>query len=182
MNGSAAAVMPVLAAQLAVFQALLLAASAVHKAARWQHSTNVMHRFGGVPRSAAGATLSATLAVEWFAAAALLVPEYRAMGAMLAASLWTLYLGLIVRAILQQHRDVDCGCTFGSSPASLGAFQVTRNGVLAGLAVWIASVAATSGSVPAQGSQVLGAIALLALYGALDQVMTLQPLRRGEIL
>ncbi|MDP8985494.1 MAG: hypothetical protein M3N97_10720 [Pseudomonadota bacterium] len=180
MNGSVA-VLQALSAQLALFQALLLAASAIHKAGRWPHSRDVMHRFGGVPRAAAGALLTATLAVELLTSAALLVPAYRATGAMLAALLWTLYLGLIARAIVQRRRDVDCGCTFGASSASLGAFQLTRNTVLAGLAVGIASVSATRGSVPAQGSQVLGAIALLALYGALDQVMALQPLRRGEI-
>ena len=37
------------------------------------------------------------------------------------------------------------------------------------------------GAVPAQGTFVLGGLALLALYGALDQVMALQPLRSGEL-
>jgi hypothetical protein len=46
----------------------------------------------------------------------------------------------------------------------------------------IAWVSAASGSVPSQASQVLGGIALLALYGALDQVMALRPLRSGEVL
>jgi hypothetical protein len=63
----------------------------------------------------------------------------------------------------------------------LGSFHVARNAVLAGLALLIAWVSASSGSVSAQVSQVLGAIALLALYGACDQVMALQPLRTGEI-
>jgi hypothetical protein len=36
--------------------------------------------------------------------------------------------------------------------------------------------------VPVTASEVLAACALLALYGALDQVMALQPLRRGELL
>jgi hypothetical protein len=59
---------------------------------------------------------------------------------------------------------------------------VVRNAVLAGVAMLIAWVSAASGSVPSQASQVLGGIALLALYGALDQVMALRPLRSGEVL
>jgi hypothetical protein len=48
--------------------------------------------------------------------------------------------------------------------------------------VFIAWVSAVGGAVPAQGSFVLGGLALLALYGALDQVMALQPLRSGELI
>lgn len=171
----------VLSAQLAVFQALLLGASAVHKAVRWPHSKSVMRQFAGVPRSMSAATLGAAMACELAAGVSLIVPASRAAGAVLAASIWTVYLGLIVRAIVQQRRDVDCGCSFGSSSRPLGAFQMTRNAVLAGLAVFVAWVSAMSGGVPAQGSQVLGGIALLSLYGALDQVMALRPLRHGEV-
>jgi hypothetical protein len=57
--------------------------------------------------------------------------------------------------------------------------------VLLGLAAVVALDAWLSGSPvggPAgfQGSELLAAGALLALYGALDQVMALQPLRGGE--
>jgi Methylamine utilisation protein MauE len=173
--------MQVLSAQLAVFQALLLCVSAVHKGVRWQHSKSVMRQFAGVPLSMAASTLSAAMACELVAGVLLIVPGSRAMGAMLAAAIWAVYLGLIFRAIVQHRRDVDCGCSFGSTSRPLGAFQITRNAVLAGLAVFIAWVSAMYGSVPAQGSQVLGGIALLTLYGALDQVMALRPLRSGEV-
>src|SRR5713101_1128927 len=99
--------MQALSAQLAVFQALLLCASAVHKAVRWPYSKSVMRQFAGVPRSMAASTLSAAMALELAAGLLLIVPESRATGAMLAASIWTVYLGLIVRAIIQHRRDVD---------------------------------------------------------------------------
>jgi hypothetical protein len=173
--------MQALSAQLAVFQALLLGASAVHKAVRWPYSKSVMRQFAGVPRSMAAPTLGAAMALELAAGLSLIVPESRATGAMLAASIWTVYLGLIFRAIVQHRRDVDCGCSFGSTSRPLGAFQMTRNAVLAGLAAFIAWVSAVNGSVAAQGSQVLGGIVLLTLYGALDQVMALRPIRHGEV-
>jgi hypothetical protein len=175
------AAIQLLIAQLAIFQALLLALSAVHKSVRWARSKSVVQQFAGVPRPLATAALSAVIMGELVAGVSLIVPAYRPMGALLAALLWTVYLALIFRAILQGRRDVDCGCSFGSTARPLGSFHVARNAVLAGLAMMIAGVSAMSGSVPAQSSQVLGAIAYLALYGALDQVMALRPLRSGEI-
>jgi len=169
------------AAQMAVFQTMLLAASAVHKAARWTHSLNVMRQFAGVPGALAASSLGAAIAVELAAGAWLLVPAYRMAGAMLAAFIWTLYAALIVRAILQGRREVDCGCSFGPTSKPLGSFQIARNLVLAALAVFIAWASAFRGTAPTQGIFVLGGLALLALYGALDQVMALQPLRRGEL-
>ena len=172
----------VLAAQLAVFQALLLAASAVHKASTWSRSLGVMRQFGGVPSSLARAALGSVIASEIVAALLLLVSPYRAAGAILAAALWTVYLALILRAILQNRRDLECGCSFGPSSRPLGQFQLLRNGVLAGMAIGIAAVSTVAGGVSLELSQVLGGVALLALYGALDQVMALQPLRSGELL
>jgi Methylamine utilisation protein MauE len=172
----------VLAAQLALFQALLLAASAVHKASAWSRSRGVMQQFGGVPRSLASTALGTVIASEFVAAVLLLVPAYRAAGAILAAALWTVYLGLILRAILQNRRDLECGCSFGPSSRPLGAFQLVRNAVLTVMALGIAGMSVVAAAVPVELSQVLGGVALLALYGALDQVMALQPLRSGELL
>lgn len=176
----------VLAAQLAVFQTLLLAASAAHKVSTWSRSLGVMRQFGGVPSALASSALGAVIASEFLAALLLLIPAYRTAGAILAAALWTVYLALILRAILQNRRDLECGCSFGfaSRPSSrpLGIFQLLRNGVLSGVAVGIAAVSAVGGAVSVEPSQVLGGLALLALYGALDQVMALQPLRSGEFL
>ena len=130
----------VLAAQLAVFQALLLAASAVHKASTWSRSLGVMRQFGGVPKSLAPTALGTVIASELVAALLLPMPSCRAAGAILAAGLWTVYLGLILRAILQNRRDLECGCSFGPSSRPLGPFQLVRNAVLTAMAVGIAGM------------------------------------------
>jgi hypothetical protein len=168
------------AAQMAAFQVMLLAASAIHKIARWTHSLSIMREFAGVPAALAGPALGAAAAVELTAGALLTVPAWCAAGAVLAGLVWTLYLVLIVRAITEGRRDADCGCSFGSTSSPLGIFQISRNLVLTALAFFIAGVSIFRGPVAAQGTQVLGGLALLALYGALDQVMALQPLRSGE--
>jgi hypothetical protein len=183
MSGQAPWTAAVLAltAQLAAFLAALLAASAAHKALRWRRARAVVRQFAGVPEPLTAAALAAAVAIELSAALLLLDPGRRAAGAMLAALLWTGYLLLIVRAIAEDRRDVDCGCSFAPAARPLGAFQATRGAVLTALAGLAAWVSAAIGSVPEQGSQVLGAIALLALYGALDQVLALRPLRAGEV-
>jgi hypothetical protein len=172
----------VLAAQLAAFQALLLLASSFHKIRRWSYSRTVLRHFAGVPPVLTAPLLGLTVAGESLGAILLVMPASRTAGAMVASLIWTVYLALIVRALAQGRREVDCGCSFGSVRHSLGSFEVARNAVLLGFATLIACVSAQSGEVSIQGSQVLAACALLAVYGALDQVMALRPLRGGEVL
>jgi hypothetical protein len=169
-----------LAAQAAIFQALLLAASAGHKALHWTHLRSVVRQFAGVPRALSATALGAVIAAELLAAALLVTPAYRAAGALLAALIWSVYLALIGRAIALD-REVDCGCSFAAGARPLGFAHVARNSLLALLALGVCAVALRGGGVPAQASQLLGGLALLALYGASDQVLALRPLRSGTV-
>jgi uncharacterized membrane protein YphA (DoxX/SURF4 family) len=169
-----------LADQAAAFEALLLIASALHKAVQWSPLRGVVREFAGVPSSLAPLVLAGVAGLEAVAGGLLWVPRLRTVGALLAAAVWTTYLALIGRAILQGRRDADCGCSFGPAHSPLGSYQAARNALLIGLAIGVA----LDGLHPAEGSlqasQLLAACALLALYGALDQVMGLQTLRSGE--
>jgi hypothetical protein len=171
-----------LTVQFAAFEALLLMVSAGHKTVRWSYSRGVVLEFAKVPAALAAPALAGVALVESAAAAMLLLPAYRAIGGLLAASVWTVYLALIVRAIIQGRRDADCGCSFGPTRRPLGWFQVSRSALLLGVAAMVTGVSAAGGSVAVESFQVLAACALLALYGALDQVMALRPLRSGEVL
>jgi hypothetical protein len=170
-------VMRLLSAQLAAFLALLLAAAALHKWLRSAQMRTAVQELAGVPRAAAAWAVMAAALGETLAAAMLFVPGYRAAGALLAALVWGGYLALILRAIAQGRRDVDCGCSFGRSRHPLGVFETARNVVLVAMALLVA--ASAGGAPPLSASQLLAACAFLALYGALDQVMALQPSRRG---
>jgi hypothetical protein len=171
-----------LTAQFAAFEAFLLIVSAGHKAVKWSYSRGVVLNFAKVPAALVAPALGGVTLVESIAGAMLMVPAYRAVGGLLAGSVWTVYLALIVRAMIQGRRDADCGCSFGPTQRPLGWFQVSRNAVLLAVAAIVTGVSAVGGNVAVEGSQVLAACALLALYGALDQVMALQPLRSGEVL
>jgi hypothetical protein len=185
-TASTAGVMALLAGQLAAFLALILLASGLHKLVRRDRSQAVVREFAGVPRVLAPFTVLAVAATELLAGLSLLTPAYRAAGGVLAAFIWAAYLGLILRAIAQGRRDVDCGCTFGIAHRPLGAFQVTRNSVLVVMAALVSGSALVSMGSTADGpgiaSQILAALALAALYGALEQVMALTPPRGGVLL
>ena len=184
MDGATATgILATLGGQFAAFQALLLAASAFHKASTWGRSREVVRDFGKVPQAFAPAALSAIIAIETLAALMSVIPVSRIAGSVLAAFVWSSYLALIARAIVQRRNDIDCGCTFGAAAARpLGAYHATRNAVLVVVAFAVACVSVADGSFAVLPSQAVGSVALLALYGALDQVMALPPLRRGEAL
>jgi hypothetical protein len=175
-------VIQVLAVQLAAFEAALLLASGLHKLIRRDRTRAVVREFAGVPRSFAPFAVAAVALVELLASLLLWTPSYRAAGGVLAALIWGGYLALILRAIAQGRRDVDCGCTFGAGRHPLGVFQVVRNGVLTGAALLVAAGSVGGVTGPAAASQILAALVLVALYGALDQVMALTPPRSGELL
>lgn len=189
---STTGVMALLAAQLAAFLALILLASGLHKMIRRDRSQAVVREFAGVPRVLAPFAVLAVAVTELLAGLLLLTPAYRTLGGIAAALVWAAYLGLILRAIAQGRRDVDCGCTFGMAHRPLGAFQVTRNSVLVVMAALVIGSAVAGGGAPVGlgssaggpviASQILAALALAALYGALEQVMALTPPRGGVLL
>lgn len=176
-------ILRILAVQIAAFGAILLAASAGHKLLQWRDSVRVVGRFGGVPPRLAPPALALALLAELGACLLLFLPAptERAAGAMLAAAIWGVYLTLIVRAVRRGRRDVECGCSFGSARHPLGWYEIIRNASLLCAALCVAAVSSAYGTLPLQGSQLLAAGALLALYGALDLVMGLPPLRGGAI-
>jgi hypothetical protein len=170
----------VLLAQLAAFLAVLLIASAAHKASSWRRTWHVVQSFAGVPRPAASIALVGACFIELSAGLLLLLPGERRAGAALAAMILGLYLALVVRAVVERRGAVDCGCSFSAGARRLGAFEIARNAALLAAALLLCALAPAI-ALPA-ASQLLAACALLALYGAADQLSALKPLRRGTVL
>jgi hypothetical protein len=170
-----------LIAQLAAFQAALLLMSALHKFIRRERAQAAVREFAGVPRHFVSGAVALVAAAEAMAGLMLCTPAYRSAGGALAALIWGSYLLLILRAIAQGRRGVDCGCSFGASRRPLGTYQVLRNAALTAMGVTITVFSATMDGGTNFGAQTaLAACALLSLYAALDQVMILMPPRAGE--
>jgi len=175
-------VIQLLVVQLAAFEAVLLLASGLHKMIRHDRTRAVMREFAGIPSGFASFAVTAAASLELLASLLLWTPSYRVVGGALAALIWGGYLALILCAIAQGRRDVDCGCTFGAGRRPLGVFQVVRNVVLTGAALLVAAGSAGGVTGPVVASQILAAFVLVVLYGVLDQVMALTPPRSGELL
>jgi hypothetical protein len=177
---SAHEIAAVLLAQLAAFLAVLLVASAAHKAWAMRRTRTVVQNFAGVPRPAAAGAALAACAIEGLAGLLLILPDHRRAGAALAAAILGLYLALIVRAVAQRRGALDCGCSFGASSRRLGRFDIARNALLLAAALLVLEFA--NGVAPLAPSQLLAACALFALYGAVDELTALRPMRRGTVL
>jgi hypothetical protein len=170
----------VLLAQLAAFLGVLLAASAVHKMSAWRRTRAVVQNFAGVPRPADAGAAAAACAIEGLAGLLLLLPDHRRAGAALAAAILGFYLALIARAVALRRDAVDCGCSFGAGARRLGTLDLVRNAALFAAALLLLAFA--DAVAPLAPSQLLAACALLALYGAVDELTALQPMRRGTVL
>jgi hypothetical protein len=172
-------VITLLASQAAAFLALLLIASAIHKLLWPARARAAMEEFARVPRRFANPALAGVLLAELVAGVCMGFPAARTAAAWLAALIWTSYLLLILRAIIQGRRYVDCGCSFGASARPLGAYQALRGVVLIGLALLVAALSAHAAGAAPTATELLAAAAFLALYAALDQVLAAPPVAAG---
>lgn len=174
------------AAQLAAFLSLLLLVSAAHKMLRRERALRAARDLGGISRGAAAWIVAALAAAEASAGVLLWVPDARPAGAGLAALIWSLYCAALLRAVATGRSEVDCGCSFGEAHRALGAFQWMRALVLALLSAFVALAARNRGAGAASAedlaTQLLAGFGMLAVYGALDQLTALRPLRAGEAL
>jgi hypothetical protein len=155
--------------QLASFLALLLGAAVLHKAytpAPSIASAAALTRSSG---RLARAALIVAAALEAAACALLLTKQHLQAGALLAALLFTLYFGALARALRAGDGGIDCGCHFGASHGGVETFDLTRNAVLAALAVLVCAGAGAIAP-PLEPRHLLAGAGGLALYVALDAV------------
>jgi hypothetical protein len=175
-------------AQFASFASLLLLAAGVHKMTHLSRATRATHELTGLSDSLARIAALGVSAAELAAAIGLWIAPIRFDAALLASLIWSGYFVFLLQAVAAGRSDVDCGCSFGAVHRPLGPFQLLRGAMLVLLALGVALSAAIAPgslaydvSVAAIATQLLAGIALLALYAALDEVMTQPPLRPGMV-
>jgi hypothetical protein len=179
-------VMQIAIAQLASFASMLLAVATLHKLMNRARAAHAVQDLTGLPRSLAGPAASGIAAAELLAATGMWIAPLRFDAALLAALIWSGYFVFLLQAVAAGRSDVDCGCSFGAAHRPVGLFQMLRAAllVLLGLGVALSAAIAPGAlaydvSVAGIATQLLAGAALLALYAAVDQVMSVQPLRAG---
>jgi len=166
--------------QLAGFLAVLLAASALHKAFTPGASVPAVRNLTRLPRALAPLALGLAASIELLAAAGLLMDAWRGSAALLALALLAIYLGLLGRALRGGQRAMDCGCHFGASSRGLGFYELARNALLIVLAGVVAAAGRSGLAGTIEPRHLLAGAAAFALYLAVESVAALQPLRRAS--
>lgn len=166
-----------LSAYAAGFMALLLIASAAHKAIEPVRLRVATEAMTGLPRGAAWVLLLLAGGLEAGAGLSMLWPGLRPLACLAAAVVWGAYLVAIIRAMSAGRLSVDCGCAFGAGRRRLSLAHVNRNLLLFVLALFTATLS-TLTRVPAPAFDIhnlLAAVALFTLYVAADEIAAVKP-------
>ncbi|MBF7729800.1 MauE/DoxX family redox-associated membrane protein [Pseudomonas sp. N040] len=114
---------------------LLLGAAALHKLRDRGGFAQVLQNYRLLPGGLEKPLTLLLAVLELAAAAALLLPSWRAPAALLAAALLLLYAGVMALSLLQGRRIADCGCHVGEQRQAVSPPLVWRNLLLALLAL-----------------------------------------------
>lgn len=166
--------MDALSSTAALFLAIVLASAAGHKLVASDRLASAAARLAYAP-AALGLPLSlAAATIEAAAAIALLFPQTRLVGAIVAAALWIGYGALLWAA--RRAAPFDCGCSFGPPRPGREGHAPLRAFGLAALALLVTALpAAAAPGLP----QLFAAFAFFALYLAANELAALAPLRRS---
>lgn len=152
-------------APVALFLALLLAGSAVHKALAHERLAGVASRLTGL--RAQGTTLlilAGTL--EAVAALCLVLPGLQQTGALVAVVLWSSYAAIL---LLRRGETLDCGCDLVAREKPVGWPVIARPVVLA----LVAAILSTLPAAPLALDAPFAAAGLLALYLAASELLAI---------
>lgn len=150
--------------------ALVFARSTAHKLTEFSFFNATLGEYRVLPKAFVGPAAIALTAAEALAIALLIIPDSRAVGAMLAAGLLSLY-AIAMSINLRRGRDrIDCGC--GGPGQMISWPLVVRNSVLAVLAAFVSLNTGSFDTIPA-GTLVVFAGVLLCwlLLAIFDQII-----------
>lgn len=153
-------------AALILFCALLLAASALHKAAARDRLAGAAAKLAGTGVLGGQLLLIIAGTTEIVAAACLLIAPLRVAGALMAAALWAGYALALARRMGQ---TLDCGCDLAERAKPVTAVLVSRSAILALVAGGIALLP----SAPFTLDAPFAAAGLLALYIGASEILAI---------
>jgi len=164
-------------APFALFAALVLGTAAAHKIVESERLARAAASLTGLPMSCGVVLSIGAAAVESSTAVALVFPASRQIAAGAAATLWTLYAVLLVRA---EHKGLtlDCGCTLSKKNRDKMPLPYVRAVALAALVGVVALVPARIGL---QSLDAVSGLAIFSLYLAADELIAVRVLRRRVI-
>lgn len=122
---------------ITTFLVVILTRAAWHKFDAYLETIGFAQGYDLVPEAWVPGILRALMLAEAAAVLALLLPQTRMFGGLLAAGLFAGYGLLMALALSQGKREIDCGC--GGLPQVVSGFTLARNGVLVALALFVST-------------------------------------------
>jgi len=170
------AIDPVLSLMARLVITAIFASAAVHKLRDVRSFAAAVEDYGLLPRPIITPSAILFAAIELAVAAGLWLHALRTPAALAGAGLLTLYAGAIVINLMRGRRDIDCGCSWGSTPQPLSGWLVIRNVILVLMTLGTALPVATRSFGAADGIvAVLAALALLTLAAAAQALQANAP-------
>jgi hypothetical protein len=160
-------------AAIALFLALLLGASALHKVVARERLGPVVARLAGVSLPLGAVLLALTATIEALGALAMSFATLQPFAAFGAAGLWGVYALALVR---HRGKVLDCGCDFVARERPVDAFAMLRPALLASLALLVGSAGAPSFTLETP----FAAAALAALWFAAGELHAIPPIRSAH--
>lgn len=150
--------------------ALVFARSVTHKLTEFSFFSATVSEYRLLPRAIVGPTAIALAVAEGFTIALLIIPGTRAVGAMVAAGLLSLYAVAMAINLRRGRYRIDCGC--GGPGQMISWSLVMRNSVLTALAAFVSLNTGSFDTIPA-GTLVVFAGVLLCwlLLAIFDQII-----------
>lgn len=154
---------------LTTFLALLLLRAAWHKAQAFPETTGFIASYGVVPEGREVLAARMVIALELLLLVALILPPSRSFGAAGTAALLLGYAAAMALALRRGQRRIDCGC--GGPPQVVSALTITRNAVLALVALTVAALPAGASGIAGAALSVAGGVTLWCLYAIVEGLL-----------
>jgi hypothetical protein len=127
-------------AAVAIFLALVLVSAAAHKLYARERLVFATSRLLQINAGLALPAMLGAAALEAAAALALVMPQTRTTGALLAVLLWGVYFAALTAAARRGEALLDCGCSFSAHAQGIDRFVLLRPLALGGLALVVATL------------------------------------------
>ncbi len=120
---------------IALGLAAIFLQSLAHKARDRRRFEAILADYKVVPGWSTAAAGAGIVTLEAIGSVAIMVPDYRSIGALVILGLLATYIGVIVVNLLRGRKNIDCGCSGPAARQNLSWWLVSRNVVLTILAL-----------------------------------------------
>lgn len=159
--------------EMTLFLASVLILSALHKLLQPERMAQALTKLSGVPSGLASSAILGVASVEFLTGLALIFPQSRMVGAIIAAMIWFTYGAALTRKF---GNSLDCGCDFAARENPIGLFALSRAFGLTFLAILATQVPLSHLSIITP----FATLALLALYLAMSELASIPSFKEGR--